>query len=118
MLVDEGAVEDLPRATLLLLDGHSLAYRAFYALPEDLSTPDGTVTNAVYGFTSMLVNVLKDHKPDYLAVSFDVGRTFRDDLYADYKGTRARMPDDLAQTLQVVLETGSRLFDELISVMR
>jgi len=56
---------------LLLLDGHSLAYRAFYALPADLATSDGTVTNAVYGFTSMLVKVLGDEKPDHLAVAFD-----------------------------------------------
>ena len=58
-------------AKLLLLDGHSLAYRAFFALPTDLATKAGTVTNAVYGFTSMLTKVLTDEQPDYIAVAFD-----------------------------------------------
>ncbi|MGO9660374.1 MAG: hypothetical protein ACLP7F_18725, partial [Acidimicrobiales bacterium] len=53
-------------ALLMLLDGNSLTYRAFFALPTDLATASGQVTNAVYGFTSMLVNLIKDHKPDYL----------------------------------------------------
>ena len=69
---------------LLLIDGLSLAYRAFYALPTDLATPNGTVTNAVYGFTSMLVKVLTDEHPDEIVVVFDApGRTFRDDLDDD-----------------------------------
>ncbi|HEY4396770.1 MAG TPA: hypothetical protein VGO28_03790, partial [Acidimicrobiia bacterium] len=69
---------DVPK--LLLLDGHSLAYRAFYALPTDLATRSGTITNAVYGFTSMLIKMLGDEKPDYIAVAFDTGApTFRDD---------------------------------------
>ena len=73
--------------TLLLIDGLSLAYRAFYALPSDLSTPSGTITNAVYGFTSMLVKVLADEKPDGICVVFDApGRTFRDDLDAELQG--------------------------------
>ena len=72
---------------LLLIDGLSLAFRAFYALPSDLSTPNGTITNAVYGFTSMLVKVLADEQPTEIAVVFDTpGRTFRDDLDPDYKG--------------------------------
>src|SRR5512147_942672 len=72
---------------LLLLDGHSLAYRAFYALPvENFSTTTGQPTNAVYGFTSMLINVLRDEQPTHIAVAFDVSRqTFRSDLYAEYK---------------------------------
>src|SRR5215204_3868085 len=62
-----------PRPRLLLLDGHSLAYRAFFALPvENFSTTTGQVTNAVYGFTSMLINVLRDEAPDHVAVAFDV----------------------------------------------
>src|SRR3954452_23027682 len=67
------------RPRLLLLDGHSLAYRAFFALPvENFSTTTGQPTNAVYGFTSMLINVLRDEQPTHLAVAFDVGRkTFR-----------------------------------------
>ena len=67
------------RPTLLLLDGHSLAYRAFFALPvENFSTTTGQPTNAVYGFTSMLINLLRDEEPTHLAVAFDVSRkTFR-----------------------------------------
>ena len=66
-----GPTYDRPVPKLLLLDGHSLAYRAFFALPSDLATKTGTVTNAVYGFTSMLAKVLADEKPDYIAVAFD-----------------------------------------------
>ena len=78
---------------LLLIDGLSLAYRAFYALPTDLATPNGTVTNAVYGFTSMLVKVLTDEHPDEIVVVFDApGRTFRDDLDDAYKSGRKETP--------------------------
>src|SRR3954452_12621501 len=72
-----------PRPRLLLLDGHSLAYRAFFALPvENFSTTTGQPTNAVYGFTSMLINILRDEQPTHLAVAFDVGRkTFRSEIY-------------------------------------
>jgi DNA polymerase-1 len=74
---------------LLLLDGHSLAYRAFFALPTDLATAAGTVTNAVYGFTSMLTKVLADEQPELIAVAFDTpGRTFRDDMDSEYKAGR------------------------------
>ncbi len=90
---------------LLLLDGYSLAYRAFYALPSDLSTPAGTITNAVYGFTSMLVKVLTDEAPDYIAVAFDApGRTFRDDLDVDYKATRKETPDIFASQIPLIHE--------------
>jgi DNA polymerase I len=91
--------------TLLLVDGLSLAYRAFYALPSDLSTPAGTITNAVYGFTSMLVKVLADEKPDGIAVVFDApGRTFRDDLDAGYKGTRKETPDIFVPQIPLIHE--------------
>ena len=72
------------RPRLLLLDGHSLAYRAFFALPvENFSTTTGQPTNAVYGFTSMLINVLRDEAPTHVAVAFDVGRqTFRTEQFA------------------------------------
>ena len=72
-------------ARLLLLDGHSLAYRAFFALPvENFTTADGQSTNAVYGFTSMLVNVLRDEQPTHVAVAFDKSRqTFRLAEYAE-----------------------------------
>ena len=70
---------------LMLLDGNSLAYRAFFALPTDLATASGQVTNAVFGFTSMLINLLKDHRPDAIAVAFDRPEpTFRHTLVADY----------------------------------
>src|ERR1700745_3208863 len=82
-----------PMATLVLLDGHSLAYRAFYALPTDLATKAGTVTNAVFGFTSMLVKLMSEEKPEYLAVAFDAPvRTFRYDLDPEYKAGRKETP--------------------------
>src|SRR5512142_3231295 len=80
---------------LVLIDGHSLAFRALHALPSDMSTRTGELTNAVFGFTSMLLNVLRDHDPEYVAVSFDVGRTFRHDMFTEYKGHRERTPDEL-----------------------
>jgi DNA polymerase-1 len=90
---------------LLLIDGLSLAFRAFYALPTDLATPNGTVTNAVYGFTSMLVKVLTDERPDAIAVVFDApGRTFRDDLDADYKAGRKETPDLFVPQLPLIRE--------------
>ncbi len=80
---------------LLLIDGHSLAFRAYHALPATMATRSGEPTNATFGFFSMLLNVLKEQQPDYIAVAFDVGKTFRHEEYPDYKGTRERMPDDL-----------------------
>src|SRR5881392_176622 len=90
-------------ATLLLLDGNSLAYRAFFALPTDMATASGQVTNAVFGFTSMLINLLKDHRPDSIAVAFDRPEpTFRHELVADYKAGRAEAPDILRQQMGLV----------------
>jgi DNA polymerase-1 len=90
---------------LLLLDGHSLAYRAFFALPTDLATAAGTVTNAVYGFTSMLTKVLADEHPDLIAVAFDTpGRTFRDDMDAGYKAGRSAAPDLFKSQLPLIRE--------------
>src|SRR5487761_94241 len=90
-------------AKYLLLDGNSLAYRAFFALPTDMATASGQVTNAVYGFTSMLVNLLKDHQPDHIAVAFDRPEpTFRHTLIGDYKAGRAETPDILRQQLGLV----------------
>lgn len=81
---------------VLMIDGHSMAFRAFYALPaENFSTSTGQYTNAVYGFTSMLINLLRNEDPEYVGVAFDVSRhTFRNELYADYKGTRAKTPEE------------------------
>jgi DNA polymerase-1 len=83
-------------AKLVLIDGHALVYRAYFALPSTMATGQGELTNAVFGFASMLLNVLRDERPDYLAVTFDLGRTFRHDDYDEYKANRAAMPDDLS----------------------
>ena len=90
-------------ATLMLLDGSSLAYRAFFALPTDMATASGQVTNAVFGFTSMLVNLVKDHKPDGVAVAMDRPEpTFRHAMVADYKAGRQETPDILRQQMGLV----------------
>ncbi len=91
---------------LLLLDGHSLAYRAFFALPvENFSTTTGQPTNAVYGFTSMLINVLRDEDPTHIAVAFDVSRqTFRTEEYADYKAGRAKTPSEFNGQVSLIKE--------------
>ncbi|GAA4121478.1 DNA polymerase I [Knoellia locipacati] len=91
---------------LLLLDGHSLAYRAFFALPvENFSTSTGQHTNGVYGFTSMLINVLRDEAPTHVAVAFDVSRqTFRSEEYSDYKATRSATPSEFQGQVALVRE--------------
>ena len=96
----------LARSRLLLLDGHSLAYRAFFALPvENFSTTTGQPTNAVYGFTAMLINVLRDEQPTHVAVTFDVSRsTFRTEAYAEYKAGRAETPADFKGQVSLVRE--------------
>lgn len=89
---------------LLLLDGNSLANRAFYAV-HLFSTSDGTFTNAVYGFLTMLYKLLEDEKPDYLAVAFDKGSaTFRHQQYTEYKGTRKGAPDEFKPQLELLRE--------------
>jgi DNA polymerase I len=83
--------------TLYLIDGSSYLYRAYFAIKR-LSSPTGFPTNAIYGFTQMLLKLLKDYKPQHLAMVFDVGRvTFRTELFPDYKANRSEMPDDLRQ---------------------
>ncbi|WP_341716829.1 DNA polymerase I [Micromonospora sp. FIMYZ51] len=91
---------------LLLVDGHSLAYRAFFALPvENFSTTTGQPTNAVYGFTSMLINVLRDERPTHIVVAFDVSRrSFRTDKYAEYKAGRSETPTDFKGQVSLVKE--------------
>src|SRR5256885_12739188 len=92
-----------PVPLLMLLDGHPLAYRAFFALPTDMATASGQVTNAVFGFTSMLVNLLKDHRPDSIAVAFDRPEpTFRHEQVEGYKAGRAEAPDILRQQMGLV----------------
>ncbi|HUV48047.1 MAG TPA: DNA polymerase I, partial [Actinomycetes bacterium] len=95
-----------PARSLLLLDGHSLAYRAFYALPvENFSTATGQPTNAVYGFTSMLINALRDEQPTHLAVAFDVSRaTFRSDRYPEYKANRSKTPEEFKGQVSLIKE--------------
>jgi DNA polymerase-1 len=105
----------VPR-TVLLIDGNSLTYRAFFALPTDLATASGQVTNAVFGFTSMLVNLLRDHKPDAIAVALDRPEpTFRHERVATYKGNRDSAPDILRQQMglvrQVVESLGIPIFE-------
>ncbi|ROR55620.1 DNA polymerase I [Luteococcus japonicus] len=94
------------RPKLLLIDGHSVAYRAFFALPvENFSTSTGQHTNAVYGFTSMLINLLRDEAPTHLAVAFDLSRvTFRTESYADYKATRSASPDEFKGQVALIQE--------------
>ncbi|MFV0452244.1 MAG: DNA polymerase I [Propioniciclava sp.] len=94
------------RPRLLLIDGHSVAYRAFFALPvENFSTSTGQHTNAVYGFTSMLINVLRDEQPTHLAVAFDVSRqTFRTEEYSEYKANRSTSPDEFKGQVALIKE--------------
>ncbi|GAA4616783.1 DNA polymerase I [Actinoallomurus liliacearum] len=93
-------------ARLLLLDGHSLAYRAFFALPiENFSTTTGQPTNAVYGFTSMLINVLRDEAPTHVGVCFDRSEpTFRHEAYVEYKANRRETPDDFRSQISLIFE--------------
>ena len=102
----------------MLLDGNSLAYRAFFALPTDMATASGQVTNAVYGFTSMLVNLLKDHKPDGIAVAFDRPEpTFRHEMIADYKAGRSEAPDILRQQLGLVRQVVETLKIPMLEIV-
>jgi len=91
---------------LLLIDGHSMAYRAFYALPpENFVSSKGQTTNAIYGFGSMVVNLIAQEKPTHIAVAFDVSRkTFRSEMYPDYKATRASTPDEFRSQLSYLTE--------------
>jgi DNA polymerase-1 len=90
---------------LLLLDGHSLAYRAFFALPPDLATTTGQPTNAVYGFTSMLIRMLQDEQPTHVAVAFDRSEpTFRHEQYVEYKANRKETPGDLRSQFGLIFE--------------
>ncbi len=91
--------------TYLVVDGNSLTYRAFFALPTDMATASGQVTNAVFGFTSMLINVLKDHTPDGVLVAFDRPEpTFRHEAEPLYKAQREAAPDILRQQMGLVRE--------------
>ena len=96
----------MTKEQLVLIDGHALAYRVFFALPLDaFTTKSGEPTNATFGFTRTLLDIIfSDDPPQYLAVSFDVGATFRDELFAEYKGTREKMPDELSLQIERIRE--------------
>jgi len=105
------------RQRLFLLDGHSLSYRAFFALPTSLATSTGQITNAVYGFTSMLIKLLAEEKPDLLAVAFDIGApTVRLEKYAEYKAGRPETPDEFREQLGLIVEVLETLRVPIVGV--
>src|SRR5512140_1505477 len=90
---------------LYLIDGHALAYRTFFALTSGASgtrwqTSSGEPTAGIYGFATVLMRLLENDRPDYIAVAFDTGKTFRDQLFPEYKATRAKMPEDLRPQIE------------------
>jgi DNA polymerase-1 len=91
---------------LLLIDGHSMAYRAFFALPaENFTTAQGQHTNAIYGFATMLISLLKDEKPTHVAVAFDLSRkTFRSEIFPEYKANRTKTPDEFRSQMSYLHE--------------
>ncbi|WP_243063023.1 DNA polymerase I [Humibacter sp. RRB41] len=99
-------MSDSEKPTLLIIDGHSLAFRAFYALPVDsFTTRDGQHTNAIHGFLSMLLLLLQNERPTHLAVAFDISRhSFRTDEYAEYKGTRGATPPEFSGQIPLLQE--------------
>ena len=94
-----------PQRKLMLIDGYSLAFRAFFALPDDLQTTDGTLTNAVYGFTAMLIKLLQEEKPDYIACCLDSGRKAeRTEEFSDYKSNRSETPETFSSQVPFIVE--------------
>jgi DNA polymerase-1 len=90
---------------IVLIDTNNLAYRAFYALPDTISTSTGTLTNAVFGFTSMLLKLMEEHRPDVIIGAFDSrGPTFRHEISKEYKATRKKMPDELSHQMSLIKE--------------
>ena len=120
MVADLDTAQDVERRKrIFLLDGHSLSFRAFFALPTSLATTSGQITNAVYGFTSMLIKLLAEEKPDYIAVAFDLGQpTVRLEQYAEYKAGRAETPDEFRQQLGLILEVLETLRIPMVAVER
>ncbi len=114
----KNAAKAAARDRLLLLDGHSLAYRAFFALPvENFSTTTGQPTNAVYGFTAMLINILRDEQPTHVAVAFDRSEpTFRHEQYVEYKANRRETPADFRGQLSLIHEVLAALGIKQLSV--
>ena len=102
---------------LLLIDGNSLTYRAFFALPTDMATASGQVTNAVFGFTSMLINLMRDHDPSGVAIAFDLPKpTFRHERNPEYKAGREAAPDILRQQMGLVREVVDALAFPVIEI--
>ncbi len=109
--------DDAGRRSILLLDGHSLAYRAFYALPDTLRTQTGLLTNAVYGFTSMLIKLLGDRHPDAIAVAFDKGRDIeRTAAFPDYKAQRAAPPDEFRPQIDLIKQVMAAMHVPVVEV--
>ena len=92
------------RPRLILVDGYGLAFRAFHALPMTMTTPEGELTNATFGFTSMLLDTLRAQEPDYILITFDIGKSFRHDEFEDYKAHRAPMPDEMRGQMHRIRE--------------
>ncbi len=92
----------MQKKKIILIDGNSLVYRAFFALPTSLTTSSGQVTNAVYGFTSMLIKLIREEKPNVILVAFDKGRSVRVKQYAEYKAHRPKTPDELRSQFPLV----------------
>jgi DNA polymerase-1 len=113
----ESTIECVTKKRIFLLDGHSLSYRAFFALPTSLTTSAGQVTNAAYGFTSMLIKLLTEEKPDRIAVAFDKGPpTVRLEKYADYKAQRESAPDEFREQLGLIREVLQTLKVPIVEV--
>ena len=103
--------------TVLLLDGHSLAYRAFHALPDTLRTATGQLTNAVYGFTSMLIKLLEDRDPDAIVVAFDRGRDVaRTAVFPEYKANRAAPPEEFRPQVELIKQVLTALDIPIVEV--
>src|SRR5665811_506147 len=96
--------EDTTRKTVMLVDGFGLIFRAYHALPPSMVTSAGEQTNAVFGFATMLLDTLNSRKPDYAIVALDAGRTFRHDVFEDYKANRSEAPEDLKQQIGRVIQ--------------
>src|SRR3990167_730296 len=102
---------------LVLIDSNALVHRAFHALPPTLTSPKGVLTNAVYGFASVLIKMLKDLKPDYVAATYDLaGPTFRHEEFEEYKAHREKAPDELYNqiplTKEVVRAVGIPIYEK------
>ena len=115
-MTTQASAKDTDRP-LVLLDGHSLAYRAYFALPDDLATTTGQITNAVYGFTTMLVKLFDEVAPDRIAVCFDLGRpAYRYDVYDGYKANRSATPDAFRSQLPLIREVLAALRIPVVEV--